>query len=91
MIGFSSKRPNFGGICAELWTRLEQQMHAVSWTALRATTNVRENDDRRKDEAWQVHDLVLTLAEGCEVSSRKQLVLHHLEVDWLVNVSQILV
>ena len=65
-------------------------MHAVSWTALRATTNVRENDDPRKDEAWQIHDLVLTLAEGFGVSTRKWLVLHHLEVDWLVIVSQIL-
>ena len=65
-------------------------MHAVSWTALRANNDVRENDDRRKDEAWQVHDSVLTLAEGFEVSTRKQLVLHHLEVDWRVNVSQIL-
>ena len=43
---FWSKRPNFGGLFAELWT---------SWTALRATTDVRENDVPRKDEAWQVH------------------------------------
>ena len=51
MIGFSSKRPNFGGLCAELWTRLEQQMHAVSWTPLRATTGERENDDPLQDKA----------------------------------------
>ena len=51
----------------------------------------------------QVHDSVLTLAESdtesqralldtgrFEVSSRKWLVLHHLEVDWRVIVSQIL-
>ena len=42
---FWSKRPTFGGLFAELRTRPEQQIDAVSWIPLRATTDVRKSDD----------------------------------------------
>ena len=44
------------------WTKLEQQIDAVSWTDLGATIGVKEIDVPRQDKAWKVHDSALTLA-----------------------------
>ena len=77
-------------------------MEAVSWKDVRATIHVREIDVQRQDKSWQVHDSAPTLVESdvasqkaffdtgrFELTTGKQLGQLLLEVDWHVNVCQI--
>ena len=84
------------------WTKSEQQMEVVSWKDVRATVHVREIDVQRQDKSWQVHDSAPTLVESevasqkaffdtgrFELTTGKQLGPPLLEVEWHVNVCQI--
>ena len=77
-------------------------MEAVSWKDVRATIHVREIDVQRQDKSWQIHDSAPTLVESdvasqkaffdtgrFELTTGKQLGPPLLEVDWHVNVCQI--
>ena len=77
-------------------------MEAVSWKDVRATIHVREIDVQRQDKSWQVHDSAPTLVDSdvasqkaffdtgrFELTTEKQLGPPLLEVDWHVNVCQI--